>query len=219
MTEVIYGNSQKLYKTSNALVLKAGNRSLAVRESKAYAADEVPCWDISTIELLLSVMSERDNLLISYLFDTGMRVSEGLSVRPCDISEIPSGGWQVRVMGKGSRRRTLAISPSTVARLHLYFYREQIKPDEPIFKITRGRVHQIMTDACKKTGVIVPDGVGAVHIIRHSGLIRRMELTGNLKAVQDQAGHTTPKTTMIYFKTVNKKHSLGLNAKTDIWAK
>ena len=54
-----------------------------------------------------------------------------------------------------------------MAQLHQYAY---------------GRVHQIVTRAIALTGVIILDGVGAVHILRHSGAVARLEATGNPKS-------------------------------------
>ena len=49
-----------------------------------------------------------------------------------------------------------------------------------------------------KAGVIKPDGVGSVHVLRHSGVIQRLKRAGNPKAVQDQLRHKSALMTSRY---------------------
>ena len=72
-----------------------------------------------------------------------------------------------------------------------------------------------MKRAFEVSGVLKPPHVGAVHVLRHSGLIERLEATGNPKAVQDQARHQSFKMTQRYMKTVSAKHSLKINQGVD----
>ena len=45
-----------------------------------------------------------------------------------------------------------------------------------------GRVHQIVTEAAALAGVIIPDGVDAVRILRHFGAVASRKPTGNPKS-------------------------------------
>ena len=63
------------------------------------------------------------------------------------------------VVGKGSRRGTVALSTSLVGQLHAYTY-TRVEPEQRFFPITRGRVHQIVTEAADLAGITIPDGVG-----------------------------------------------------------
>ena len=57
-------------------------------------------------------------------------------------------------------------------------------------------------------GVEKLPGVGAVHVLRHSGAIARLEQNGNPKALQDQLRHADARMTLLYLKTVSTKRSL-----------
>lgn len=57
--------------------------------------------------------------------------------------------------------------------------------------------------------------VGTVHILRHSGAIERMRVSGNPKSVQDQLGHSTPQMTMRYFRTLSQEEALQVQEGVD----
>lgn len=196
--EVVPFNGQKLDKS---------DRRLAIQRGKEYQADYVPHITFADVLRLVDACKERDGLLISTIYDGCLRVSEALSVRPMDIVQTPDG-WQIRVLGKGNKRSAVAVSDSLIAKLQAYAYRNNITPDQPFFPINRQRVFQIVESAMKKAGVVKPDGVGTVHVLRHSGALERLRRTGNPKAVQDQLRHASATMTLRYMKTLTHEESL-----------
>ena len=194
--------------------LNKSSQQLAIRESKGYEADFVHHFRPEEIRAITSHLKDRDRLLVHFIFDTCLRVSEALSVRPCDIKQTESG-WQISILGKGRKRSAVAVSRSMVAQLHSYAYEKRILPEDRIFKINRTRVFQIVQGAMKAAGVVKPDGVGAVHILRHSGAIERLRLTGNPKAVQDQLRHRSAAMTLRYMKTLSHEESLAIQGSVD----
>ncbi len=81
--------------------------------------------------------------------------------------------------------------------------------------MSRVRVHQIVKEAFQTGGVAKPEHVGAVHVLRHSGAIARLEENGNPKALQDQLRHQDAKMTLRYLKTVSAKRSLEIQQGVD----
>lgn len=191
-------NSQKLDKSA---------QRLAIRRGKDYQADYVPHITFADVLRIVNVCKERDGLLVSTIYDGCLRVSEALSVRPMDIVQTPDG-WQIRVLGKGNKRSAVAVSDSLIAKLQAYAYRNNISPDQSFFPINRQRVWQIIESAMKKAGVVKPDGVGTVHVLRHSGALERLKRTGNPKALQDQLRHRQASMTLRYMKTLTHEESL-----------
>ncbi|MBM4461758.1 MAG: site-specific integrase [Chloroflexi bacterium] len=157
---------------------------------------------------------DRDRLLVQTLFDACLRISEALRVRPRDIKQDPTG-WHLEIFGKGKKPGIAAISSSLAAQLQAYAYRHGLNIEEQFFPITRTRAFQIVDAAMAKAGVTKPDHVGAVHILRHSGAIERLRVTGNPKAVQDQLRHTTARMTLRYFKTLQAEESLRVQQGVD----
>jgi len=199
--------SQKLHKVS---------QQLAIRREKEYQADYVPHLDLEQVRLICAIVKIRDRLVIQLLFDGCLRVSEALSVRPQDITQVSAGGWMVHILGKGNKRSAVAISSSLAAQLKAYAYDYSIKPEDRLFKITRFRVHQIVKAAMDKANIVKPDGVGSVHILRHSGALERLKRTGNPKAVQDQLRHKSALMTLRYMKTLSHEESLAIQQEVDL---
>ena len=204
--EVVPFNNQKLDKS---------NQRLAIQKGKDYQADYVPHISFDDVRRILETLGDRDQLLVKMIFDGCLRVSEALSVRPEDIVQT-ADGWEVRVLGKGNKRSAMAISATLAAQLQAYAYRNNIAPDAVFFPIIRQRVFQIVTSAMKKAGVVKPAGVGAVHVLRHSGALERLKRTGNPKAVQDQLRHASAAMTLRYMKTLAHEESLKIQQQINL---
>ena len=165
----------------------------AIRDAQDGAASFVPHLDLDAVQRLIDAAShastgQRDGLLIAALFDGCFRVSELLALRPRDLRSS-AHGWSAQVVGKRGKLGEVALSSSLVARLQAYAYQAELLKDARFFPVTRGRVHQIAQRAFEEAGLQKPDHVGAVHVLRHSGAIARLEATGNPKALQDHLRH------------------------------
>lgn len=219
-------------KNQTALTVRADNAALrnktakvsAIQRVKSGAADYVPHITAGQVKLMAVVASqnkrhgERNALLIKFLFDGCLRVSESLGVRPIDLQRTPDG-WTVRVVGKGSKPGVVAISASIAAELQSYCYRARIEESEYIFPVSRSQVFRIVTEAFDKAGIPRPskehDHVGGVHILRHSGAIERLRLTGNPRATQSQLRHKSALMTMRYLKTLSADEALKIQQAID----
>ena len=198
-------------------------RSLpAIRDAESGSASFIPHLDLDAVLRLIQAATdthprtgERDGLLIALLFDGCLRVSEAIRLRPQDLIRTSAGGWVATVTGKGNKTAQVALSPSLVANLQSFAYRGQLPPDRPFFPISRVRVHQIMQEAFETSAIAKPEHVGAVHVLRHSGAIARLEQTGNPKALQDQLRHQDARMTLKYLKTVSAKRSLEIQQGVD----
>ena len=165
----------------------------AIQRAEAGAADYVQHVTVGQVKLIAVVAGqnkrhgERNALLIRFLFDGCLRVTEALGVRPVDLQRT-SDGWTVRVVGKGSKPGVVAISASIAAELQSYCYRARIGES---------------------------GHVGGVHILRHSGAIERLRLTGNPRATQSQLRHKSALMTMRYLKTLSADESLKIQQAVD----
>ena len=197
--------------------LNKTNRVLAIREAKAYQADYVPHLSTDDVRRMADLAAqhrrngERDSLLVLTLFDGCFRVSEAIGIRPGDIKEV-GAGWTVSLLGKGHKRSTAAITAGLAAKLQAYAYREQLASTGRLFPISRSRVFQIVQALMVEADITKPDGVGAVHVLRHSGALARLQLTGNPKAVQEQLRHSTAQMTLRYMKTLSHAEALDAQA-------
>lgn len=203
-----------------ALSLNKTNKVSAIARGKAAAGGYVPHLGLTEVRAMATAVlkasrnGKRDRLLILTLFDGCLRVSEALALRPRDIKQ-DGEGWRLEVLGKGKRPGVAAISPSLAAELQAYAYREEVKLDARLFPIKRARAFQICELAMIAAGVSKPGHVGACHVLRHSGAIERLKVTGNPKAVQEQLRHSTALMTMRYLKTLSVEESLRIQQEVD----
>ena len=221
-------------KNETALTVRTDNTALrnktsqvsAIQKAEAGTADYVPHVTAGQVKLMAMVAGqnkrngERNALLIKFLFDGCLRVSEALGVRPIDLQRTPDG-WTARVLGKGSKPGLVAISASIAAELESFCYRQKIDETARIFLITRSQAFRIVQVSFDKAGIPRPskvrDRVGAVHVLRHSGAIARLQVTGNPKAVQDQLRHKSAAMTLRYLKTLSADESLKIQQGVELW--
>lgn len=221
-------------KNKTALMVRADNTALrnkttqvsAIQRAEAGAADYVPHVSTGQVKLMAVVAGqnrrhgERNALLIKFLFDGYLRVSEALGVRPVDLQRTPDG-WAVKVLGKGSKTGVVAISASIAAELQSYCYRAKIGEGESIFPVSRSQAFRIVTEAFDRAGIPRPskvrDHVGGVHVLRHSGAIERLRLTGNPRATQSQLRHKSALMTMRYLRTLSADESLKIQQGVELW--
>lgn len=147
---------------------------------------------------------ERDRLLITLLFQTGLRISEALALTPASI-RVFEGKPAMEIIGKGKKLRMVALPINLKEKLESYAYRTGIEPNERFFDINRSRAWQVLNEVSKAAGVqkkVFP------HLLRHSDAIIRLRKTGNPKALQYHLGHNTPAMTLRYLSTLTQEDAL-----------
>jgi len=98
----------------------------------------------------------RDGLLIHTLFQTGLRISEALSLTPRKI-ESHEDRAALHIVGKGGKARLVACPKSLAHRLKSFAFDRQLGLDDRIFKINRRRAWQIIKGATEWAGITNPD--------------------------------------------------------------
>jgi integrase/recombinase XerD len=145
-----------------------------------------------------------NSLLIKTLFETGLRISEALSLTPRMIGEY-AGHSVLYIKGKGKKPRMVACPDGLAHQLKSHAYTKKLDLDSRIFDINRKRAWQIINKTAEKTGIqkkVYP------HLFRHSDAIERLRQTGNPKALQYHLGHSTTMMTMRYLATLTAEDAL-----------
>lgn len=193
------------------------SKSLVKRQTELSKAFKiVPYLTREEIKLLTDKSYERRNgernsLLILLLFQTGLRISEALSLTPNKI-EIFEGRPALSIIGKGRKPRVVACPERLADKLRAYAYNRQIKPDEKLFPINRQRAWQMLKETSSKAGLakrVYP------HLLRHSDAIERLRQIPNPKALQHHLGHASPAMTMRYLSTLTQEDSLRIQQQVD----
>lgn len=141
-----------------------------------------------------------DKALLSFLFFTGSRVSEALSVKVKDI-EVQEGMPVVHLKGKGEKIRTLPIVKAWGLVDELIQRREK-KPEDYLFtpvrlkenvRMTRVGVHKLIKCHLKRLGI---DSSRSAHSVRRTVISNLLESGERLELVQKVAGHASPNVTL-----------------------
>lgn len=138
----------------------------------------------------------RTKAMFMFLLDTGVRISEALSLKRSDINQA---SMTVNVLGKGNKRRTVAVSPAALDALKAY-WNSMLHESEWVFSGVAGRSFTRMgaDRALDKWGKIHGIANLHAHLLRHTFGHIMVKNNANLKVLKETMGHADLKTTEIY---------------------
>lgn len=165
--------------------------------------------DESSFELL------RNKLLYSFLYDTGCRISEALSLT---LDEFPFNRFSITIKGKGNKERVVFITRETqtlakkylIQRLDIQRQHKIIKKEylDKFFISISGKslpistVESIFYKQCEEFGwhkKFTP------HTLRHTFATHLLDNGASLRMVQKLLGHSSLSTTQIYTHVSQKQ--------------
>jgi integrase/recombinase XerD len=167
-------------------------------------------------------VQKRTHILLLLLLETGLRISEALSLKVSDVDMVHC---RLKVVGKGRKERMVKFNPELRRRLDMFInlpeHRKAQKrwgEDCYLFCTRDGgplrydNVRRDYKDLCEAMGV---KKVGGFHRFRHHFGSNYVKRGGNVFELSDQLGHADLKTTRIYV-TVDEAQLEKTNAKTSI---
>lgn len=168
------------------------------------------------LKIFFSELEQEWQLIVGFLYDTGCREDEMLSLRWKGIEFIdPKDGIyaEVEVMGKGHKKRTVYLTKTTVNLLKLL--RPDIKNEDKVFvfRMKDGKLYarqeKALIDGMRKRTKKFLGKAYTPHAFRHTKLTHLAENGADILGVSSYAGHSDIKVTQIYVKMSNR---LGKNA-------
>lgn len=152
---------------------------------------------------MMDYKAQRDNLIISLLYQTGMRQAEllGLTDRDFDLTQ-----GQVRIFGKRRKERVVPLGPGLVQQI-----KEYLAVREEGGKVYGVRcTNQFFPGLTKYTlYTIVRGRMGAVstlkkhspHVLRHTFATTMLDNGADIRTIQELLGHASISTTQVYTHT------------------
>lgn len=143
--------------------------------------------------------SERDRLILKFLYATGCRVSElvGLTWESCQ--SLDDGKGELTIHGKGDKTRTILIGSELwgeVLRLRGdRKLKDAVFPSRTGRPLTRVQVNRIVSDASDQAGI---DKAVSPHWFRHAHASHSLKRGAALNLVQKSLGHSRLDTTAVY---------------------
>ena len=179
--------------------------------TKRHERNTVSYLDLQEIKALLAApdpgtwLGRRDHALLVLMVQTGVRVSELVGLRVCDIHL--GTGAHIRVTGKGRKKRATTLTGETVAILRAWLTERRGQPDEPLFPTRQGRSLSRYT-----VGVAISKYAAAAtancpsltakrvtpHTLRHSTAMMLRAKGVDIATIALWLGHESTQTTHIY---------------------
>ena len=147
-------------------------------------------------------LAARDWALVALLFGCGLRISEALSLRNCDVAGRPD---TLRIVGKGRKERLVPVLPVVWDAIDRYV---SLRPfgnsaSDELFRSVRGlpmsaRMAQKVVENLRHY-LQLPDYV-TPHALRHTFATALLSGGADLRALQELLGHSSLSTTQLYTK-------------------
>jgi len=192
-------------KSKNTIMLAAASLKFFFTEilKKEFGDVKMPKKDkklpeVLTKEEVRNLIDSADNkksrLLISFLYSTGLRVSELVNLKVDHIDFNENTGW-VRA-GKGSKDRLFALSSDLAGNLKEYLSgRENVyafSKSKPLTTRNIQKIIKMTKDRAEIKKKVTP------HTLRHSFATHLLENGTDIRVIQAMLGHSSLNTTQMY---------------------
>src|SRR3989344_1277872 len=194
-------------KSKNTIMLAAASINFFFKEVLKKEIGKIPLPkkdrklpEILNKEEVKTLIESTDNiksrLIVSFLYSTGIRVSELVNMKISDVNFGDNTGWVRR--GKGSKDRLFMMSQELADELKDYVSRRGkentylFSKDKPL---TTRNIQKIINGTKNRAGMnkkVTP------HTLRHSFATHLLEQGTDIRMIQAMLGHSSLNTTQVY---------------------
>ncbi len=149
----------------------------------------------------------RDQALLLLAIQTGLRLSEIIGLRRCDI--VLSSGAHVRCYGKGRKERCTPLTKQTVAVMKTWLQERSGSDNDVVFPNGRGTqlspdgVQYLLAKHVAKARESCPSLKNkrvSPHVLRHTAAMELLQSGVDLSVIALWLGHESPTTTYVYLE-------------------
>ncbi len=143
--------------------------------------------------LLRSSRDLMDLVIVSLLFETGMRVGELLNIK---IKDIDFNNNIIKIKGKYGKERIVFLGPISLQALQTLIEARRPRPSEKLIDMSYQAVYKRLKTLAKRAGVN-PEKVRP-HVLRHTFATTALKRGMSLPALQKIMGHSNIRVTERY---------------------
>ena len=196
--------------------------SSKVKLAKQKAEETISFLEVRDVEKMLDIpdittpQGLRDRTIMELLFSSGMRVSELVSLDQDQLSMLEDKKtdrtYELSIIGKGSKVRTIFISPIAAKWLRKYLASRRdvaaplfinYRSKDPDNKRLSPRSIQLMVSKVARLAGISKKVTP--HTLRHTYATDLLGAGADLRSVQELLGHSNVATTQVYTHVTNKQ--------------
>jgi len=150
-------------------------------------------------------VGRRDHAILTLARQTGLRASELIGVRRCDI--VTGTGAHIRCEGKGRKQRCTPLRRETLEVLEAWVRERAGADSDPLFptirgtKLSRAALEHIVCWHTRSASRSCPSLVGkrvSPHVLRHSTAMELLHHGVDQSVIALWLGHESVETTQIY---------------------
>jgi len=196
--------------------------SSKIKLAKQPSSDSVTFLEVTDVDKILNIFDTsktiglRDRTILELFFSSGMRVSELASLNRDQMSILKDNSttrtYELSITGKGSKVRTIFISPRSATWLRKYIAVRKNDVHKALFVNTRSKTEnkrlttRSMQLTISKAALLA--GISkrvTPHTMRHTYATDLLSRGADLRSVQELLGHQNVATTQVYTHVTNKQ--------------
>jgi integrase/recombinase XerD len=161
----------------------------------------MPAGHVDAVLAAIPKHKDRDRLLFTLLYATGLRIGEALAIDVGDL-DLTRDDEHVTVLGKGGRRRTVLLDDPGVVLLLRRYLKARGYRHGPLFRAEKNHaggtlryasVQELWAKYCAKAQVNA-----TIHQLRHAHATELVNAGVSLETIRRRLGHANAQTVLRY---------------------